>query len=198
MSNPNAAAHRPMRPITSRSWLGPEPDLGFSLVEMLVVTTLLAVLSLSAVLSLRSETDRSPAAALAAFARGVGYLRDDAFFTGRAYALSYSETGWTVLRFDPETASWVRRDPRALHSGGDWQGAGRLTVRIEGRQIALQPGPRTGLGDRAQDVPSADTILLPDGDATPTEVVLAKPGTGTMHCILSGLGQMQCQPAPGS
>ena len=159
-------------------------DTGFSLLELLVVTTIVAILSTTVMFTLRLGQSQAPMMRLAEFQRGLKFLQDDAFFTNRSYAIEYSEDGWRVLEFRPETRSWAVRDPRLPNAKGSWGRSETQAIFIEGREIVLR--------ETASDDPSPDTILLPSREATPTVISLNKNKFDQAHCMLSNFGDLLC------
>ena len=157
---------------------------GFSLLELMVVTVIIAIMATGAVFGIRQSSVQTPLRALSDLDAAITLLQAEALFTGRSFAVSFSRAGWQVLVLPPETVQWQPRDPRLPAASGRWRGSGDLEIRIEGRVIAVRDDP----------APQPDVFLLPDGDATPFRVSLEKPGTGLASCTMSGGGALDCAP----
>ena len=72
MESPTAGANR--------------PEAGFTLIELLAATAILAIIALSAVLSLRLAPGETPAARMDELARAVRFLQEEAMYTRRNFA----------------------------------------------------------------------------------------------------------------
>ena len=160
-------------------------EAGFSLIEVMVVVTIVAILSLTAVLGLRLAPGNTPAPKIDNFARGVRYLQAESLFTNRSFAIGFAEHGWEVLIYSDAEKSWRKRDPAALHGSGDWGGDNEVTVQIEGRPITVRA--------KFPDLPTPDVFLLPSGETTPFRARLADTEGRSAVCTMESYGEMQCQ-----
>ncbi|MEL7090886.1 MAG: prepilin-type N-terminal cleavage/methylation domain-containing protein, partial [Pseudomonadota bacterium] len=61
---------------------GTAQDQGFSLLELMIVTVVLATISVAATVSLRSGTDQTPVRVISNLKRAIDAAQTDAFFTG--------------------------------------------------------------------------------------------------------------------
>lgn len=164
---------------------GASDEAGFSLIELVVVTSIIATLSLSAVLGLRWAGQGSPAARIDDFARAVRYLQAEALFADRSFALGFAQEGWQVMVLDEAGQTWVRRDPEALHGAGGWGTGNRMDLRIEDLAVALRPA--------FPEAPTPDVFVLPSGETTPFRVTLSDTRDRRADCAMQSHGELQCQ-----
>ncbi|WP_209427901.1 prepilin-type N-terminal cleavage/methylation domain-containing protein [Pararhodobacter sp. SW119] len=154
---------------------------GFSLIELLVVTTIISVLSLGLVLGAgvggvmeRSRVDgvRRSARALEG---AVSLARDQALLGRRLHALAPNPDGWEILQLE----------------NGEWQGVRAATSRrelvwrVDGKLVRR-------LQDPAQENWAPLILFLEDGRVTPFEVVFQAP-EGVIQCETDGWEAFQCQ-----
>ena len=159
-------------------------EAGFTLIELLVVTAVLATIALSAVLSLRLAPAETPAARMDELARTVRFLRDEAMYTRRSFALSFARGRWTVLELDDENERWQpRAEGRPYHEGG-WDMDFTAELEIEGRRVVIR--------DRLPKRPEPDVFLLPTGESTPFSLRLEDEIGRTALCRLGFFGALEC------
>ncbi|MEL6452385.1 MAG: GspH/FimT family pseudopilin [Pseudomonadota bacterium] len=159
-------------------------DAGFSLIELMVVTTIIATLSVSAVLSLRMSPGATPVARMEEFARAVRYLQSEALFADRTFALSFAETGWEVLTYQEPSQGWVRKAEGTIYARAAWSSDIRAQLEIEGRDAAL----RTAFDE----APEPDVILLASGETTPFVLRLGDDRGRGARCDVSEFGELSC------
>jgi general secretion pathway protein H len=146
---------------------------GFTLIEILVVLLIIGVLIAGTVLSLgvvgrdsALDKERERIAAL------MDYLRDQAALQNREYGVRCFVGGYEFVAFDARRGMWQRLedDPmtrrRRLPTGID------MTVRIEGRPIALPPA------DDKNDDLSPQILLFSSGELNLFELTLQRTATG--------------------
>lgn len=154
---------------------------GFSLIEVMVVTAILGIVSISAVLSLRLAPGQGPAARLETLARGIRFIQDEALMTRRSFALSFAGSGWHVLEYDPRARDWRPRADHRPHASGEWGGGTDARLTIEGRPAVI----------RERAAPEPDILLLSSGESTPFSLELFRDGYGA-RCTLGAFGEMTC------
>lgn len=158
---------------------------GFSLIELMIVTTLISIVSLAGVFSLRSAPGTTPAAQMDGFARALRYLQAEALFTTHSFAVSFSAEGWEVLRYVEAERRWQRRAADMLHAQGRWGPQTELELQIEARDVLL----RTAFSD----TPEPDAFLLPTGETTPFILRLSDDQDRSARCEIGGFGELTCQ-----
>jgi prepilin-type N-terminal cleavage/methylation domain-containing protein len=160
-------------------------DSGFSLIELVVATSIIATLSLTAVLGLRVSTQNAPANKMDDFARGLRFLQAEALYTDRSFALSFANSGWEVMVFSEPERTWSRRPANGLFSAGDWGNENRLSLQIEGVEVVLR--------DDFPDIPTPDVFLLPSGETTPFILTVSDAEGRSARCMLHSYGELECQ-----
>jgi prepilin-type N-terminal cleavage/methylation domain-containing protein len=160
-------------------------DSGFSLIELVVATSIIATLSLTAVLGLRVATQNTPANKMDEFARGLRFLQAEALYTDRSFALSFANSGWEVMVFSEPERTWSRRPAKKLFSAGDWGNENRPSLQIEGLDVVLRQD--------FPDLPTPDVFLLPSGETTPFVLTVSDAEGRLARCTLHSYGELECQ-----
>lgn len=157
---------------------------GFTLVEILVVVVIIGVLAAGAVLAIGAaggdrELERESDRLLAL----LGYVREQAELQTREYGLRVGPLGYGFVSFDPRRQEWVavadddvlreRSLPEGLHP--------RLWV--EGREVVLRRPPAREDARKAPEELLPQVMLFSNGDLTPFEVRLERPGT-PLHVVI--------------
>ena len=148
-------------------------EAGFSLLEMLVVVTVLAILTVSVGLSMsfgRSKQQASDAANQ--LQTTLAQLRNTAIYSGVAQGLVISQQGWRVARFVPESRGWDM-SAREIR----WQVG-----------VAFQPtSPDFSFGVP----PVPEVVFLPDGQSSPFEITFSALGR-YQTCRSDGWSGLTC------
>jgi type II secretion system protein H len=118
--------------------------VGFTLIEVMVVVTIIAVLLAGAVLSLNLGGAGSDARQLAGEAeriqRRLGYMRELAIIEGRPYGVHVTGEGYRSYAFDVRNLRWTESTERALRPAR-WSGAADDSIYvelfIEGKPVVL-------------------------------------------------------------
>jgi prepilin-type N-terminal cleavage/methylation domain-containing protein len=160
-------------------------DAGFSLIELMVVVSIVATLSMTAVLGLRVGTQGAPAVRIDDLARALRYLQAEALFTNRSFALSFAQTGWQVLVFAENERVWQVRPAKALHAAGEWGADNRVSLRIEGTEVLVR--------DEFPDAPAPDAFVLPSGETTSFQLTLVGADGQAAGCTMQTYGELECQ-----
>ncbi len=158
---------------------------GATMIELLVVTAILATVALSATLSVRLAPGQTPVAKAEEFARAITYLKDEGMLAGHQFALSFSRNGWRALMLDEVTRLWAFRDEDRPYAGGNWgeRMVPRLTV--EGREVTLR--------ETLPKEPAPDVFLLSSGESTPFTLRLQSSGGEEAGCAVGRFGELSCQ-----
>ncbi|MCC5986833.1 MAG: GspH/FimT family pseudopilin [Pararhodobacter sp.] len=162
---------------------------GFTLIELIVVVSIISVLALGLGLSTTPVVERNrPGSATheaAALAGAVEAARERAFHQRRPAGLVPQTRGWAIVARAPEGEGWVPPGwggPR--HEG---QFAGAVEWQING-------APHFP-GTIAPDPDAAPPILfLPDGRATAFRVTLTGQRGAAQICATDGLEPLTCRP----
>lgn len=166
-----------MRTSVTGNWRTEAPDVrtargrhdGFTLLEVLVVVTLVALLGAAVTLSLSARGDRALESAAESLRDAVNHAAEAAVLAGRAYGLFVREDGCRLAVFD----------------GRQWQPLGTGGLTIEPPLRLRGDGVTAGLvGDGA--VPQM--VFLPDGTHQLGELKIENAVSGESWLIESRLG----------
>ncbi len=154
---------------------------GFSLIELVIVITIVSVLALTVTLGFATQgrltgtREASPARAAAALEAGVTRARDLAILARAPAGLRPDGDGWEILRHEED--GWRRIGGGALPDRSEW--------RIDGQLIR-----------GALTTPETDeeppVRFLPDGRSTPFELRLGPRGAAH-RCATSGPEPLECR-----
>lgn len=175
------------------SGTGPRSDAarqesGFTLIELLAATAILATIAVAAVLSLRLAPGESPAARMEELARAVRFLQEEAMYTRRNFALSFTRECWKVLELDGTNGRWQPRAEVRPYGAGVWNPEFKTALDIEGRRVVLR--------ERQPDEPEPDIMLLSSGESTPFRLKLEDDAGRAAQCRLGAFGELTCQRGP--
>ena len=157
---------------------------GFSLIEILVVTAILASVSLAAVLSFRLAPRETPAARVEDFARAIRFLREEAMYTRRNFAVSFAHGSWRVLELEERSGQWRPRDDTRPYHAGAWDRDFEASLEIEDVRVVIR--------NREQRIPEPDVMLLSSGESTPFRLTLEDGAGRTAGCRLGAFGELEC------
>ena len=151
----------------------PSRDAGFTLIELMIVVTVLSILTVSVGLSMSfGRVERRVSDDAQRLQRYVTKLQENAIYSRRPRGLMLSARGWRVAQFNPQTRVW---DTEGY--GQDWQGA--ASVRLGYRSFGVARLP--------------DVVFLPDGRSTPFEITLSYGGSFST-CKNDGWTGLICDP----
>jgi len=156
---------------------------GFTLIEILVVVTIIAVLSSLVLLSVGVvRNDRDVETELRRMASLIELAADEAVLQGRDFGVEFLVAGYRFVELDPLIGRWnevVGDDllrPRELPEGMEFE------VTVEGRRVRLARDAAAvdtstkdkdmGRGLASNYAPHA--LILSSGDLTPFELVLVR------------------------
>ena len=151
-------------------------DAGFTLIELAVVVTILAILSVGIGASM-SFARLTPQADddLILFEERLAQLQAQAVYKQTPQGLRITNTGWQIQRFDPTAHTWDK--------------GGRVTRWKNAVFFQKSPLAKRG-GNRRQ---SPDIVLLPDGRSTPFEITFTHNST-SIQCRNDGWTGLRCDP----
>ena len=154
---------------------------GFSLIELVVVTTIISVLSLGLVIGAgaRDVMDGNradgPERRARALEEAVSATRDQALLMRRLHALKPRVDGWEILR--RERGQW--------HEAASASGDGQIRWNIEG--LPFLPLAELSASDIAPPV-----LFLEDGRVTTFAATFGASG-GVIHCATDGWEAFRCR-----
>ena len=148
----------------ARAKAPPDREAGFTLIEILVVVTIVAIVTGAVVLQVRLPAVADPQSVRVAVAGKIKAALDEAMFNGRNLAFNFSRTGIEMLAYDDTAGSWsALREPNTLAGTISFEHVAP-TIEIEGRRISL---PATA------DETKPDAFILSSGETTPFRLLLA-------------------------
>jgi len=153
------------------------PAVGFTLLEILVVLTLLAILMGTVVLGFTGADGRQRLAGEAErLAMRIELARQRALLRNREWGLHLDDDGYAFSEFDRASGEWVEHDRRPL------------------RPVTLPPGMALELeADDVGEVPFADTperrlpslLMSSSGEVTPFRIYVEGEGAGLPQVVHS-------------
>lgn len=147
-------------------------DAGFTLLEILVATALIAVLSGVAALSLSGDATRDARREAETLLRALQQAADAAVYEGSETGAAFTATGYAFLRYDPAARQWrsaaqaglgARRLPADLRLSGNIAG---LPLRFAAEEdlrpaiLFLSSGEVTGFSLTLADADRKSAVTL--------------------------------------
>jgi general secretion pathway protein H len=164
----------------------PRSARGFSLLELLIVVTIIGIFIGAAVLSIGVlGRDREMEREMLRLSSLLELMREEALMQGRDYGLLITRSGYRFYIYDYMQQQWVEpahdnlMRPRHLPDGLS------LELAMEGRDLVLRPDFEIG----APDVPQPQIALFSSGEVTPFRVSVQRgfdPGRMTLDVALDG------------
>lgn len=141
---------------------------GFSLLELLVVTTIIAVFAGVAVLSLGTlGSDRDLQREAARLQSLIDLLTEEAVLESRDYGLLFSETGYRFYVFDYATLTWLEPAGDRLLAARTLEQPLQLSLALDDRPVRLmQDFEDMDFNEQ----PEPQVTVLGTGEVTPFEV----------------------------
>lgn len=160
---------------------------GFTLIEILVVLTIVSVMIAGALLSLGvTGVDRGHERDAERLRAMLDYLRDRAELEGREYGVLLDQAGYQFLVYDPERREWRVNETPPLKPTR-WVGERRVELTIDGRRAVLaaraqdSQAPRPQIGVDALGEFTDFTLRWPAADSSPPlQLYIDQRGTVTL------------------
>ena len=141
---------------------------GFSLLELLVVVTIIAVFAGMAVLSLGTlGSDRRLQREAARLQSLIDVLAEEAVLESRDYGLLFSETGYRFYVYDYLTLTWLEPTGDRLLAERTLEEPLQLALELDGREVRLAQDFATM---DVNEQPEPQVIIFGTGEVTPFEV----------------------------
>ena len=123
--------------ISSNAHSGMRGQRGFTLLELLVVITLVAILTGTVVLGFAgADTQQEIKGFAQRFAYRIELARQQALQRNREWGVYVEEQGYRFAEFDPDVAEWIERSGRPFAHG---EVPGYLTLRLETEGVGEVP-----------------------------------------------------------
>ena len=182
---------------------------GFTLLEVLVVVTIIGILISMAVVSINvlggdHEMDQEAERLVAV----LGEARDDAMLHGRDLGLRVDARGYDWLKYDSRTDRWVRIDDDIVLRARSLPDGVQLALLVESRSVTLEPrgagtapaspaaasgtGGTAGKATLSSDAAAQDervalrpqVVVQASGDLVPFELRLTRDGTEEVRRVV--------------
>jgi general secretion pathway protein H len=145
---------------------------GFSLLELLIVVTIIGIFAGAAILSMGvAGRDRELEREALRLQSLLSLLREEALMQSRDYGLLFTATGYEFFLYDRINAAWLAPGNDHLLQPHALPAALRLDLVLEDRNVSLQPDFQA----QASEAPEPQIVLLSSGELTPFEVELYRP-----------------------
>lgn len=153
---------------------------GFTLLELLVVVTIIGVFVGAAVLSTGiSGDDRDIEREAFRLTSLLDLVREEALMQNRDYGLLLAESGYGFYLYDSLQLAWLEPGADELLSTHDLDDELGLALRIEDRDVNIAPNIDTD----EIDAPQPQIMILSTGEMTPFEATLYRDFDGLSRMV---------------
>ena len=158
-------------------------ERGFSLLELLVVVTIIGILVGAVVLSINAVGPDREAEQEARRLRGlIDLLHEDALLQSRDYGLMLTSGGYRFYAYDYKQLKWLQVVGDRLLDEHALQNRLELALTLDGKDVKLERKFETI--DREKD-PVPHVMILSSGELTPFELDVSRDGANG-HYALTG------------
>jgi general secretion pathway protein H len=159
---------------------------GFSLLELLVVVTIIGIFAGAAVLSLgvlgRDRDSEREALRLKSL---LDLVHEEAVMQSRDFGVLFGEDGYRFYTYDYTQAKWVEPVGDALFAPHDLKTPLSLTLEVEDRKLVLDTPKNEG--EDAEKEPAPQVVILSSGEMTPFEAEIRRDARGGRFLLTAGL-----------
>ncbi|MBN1237158.1 MAG: type II secretion system minor pseudopilin GspH [Gammaproteobacteria bacterium] len=144
---------------------------GFSLLELMVVVVIIGLFAGAAVLSMGLlGSDRDVEREAFRLRSLLTLLREEALMQSRDFGILFTDTGYRFYAYDYQMPGWVVPAGENLFVEHDLDEALNVELRVEDRDLVLDPGFEADEGDEeSEDGPEPQIMVLSSGEITPFE-----------------------------
>ena len=170
---------------------------GFTLLEMLVVVTIIGILAGTVVLSsgiLRDERDIEHE--VLRLQSLIGLVREEAIMQSREHAILFTESGYRFYVYDYQTHRWVDPPGDSLLTVHELDEPIELLLRVEEHDLVLDPAAsdaragrdgREDRNDEDDEGPQPQVMLLSSGEMTAFEAEFFRDPAGGRITLTGGI-----------
>lgn len=156
------------------------PQRGFSLLELMVVVTIIGIFVGVVVLSVDiTGEDRESEQETFRLKSLIDLLREDALLQGTDYGVHFSESGYDFYYYDYNRRSWLLPPADGVLVPHSLPDALEMSVRVDDRDVLLEPPPSIDDGETA--VPQV--LILSTGEMTPFTLELYRDFDGPRFAL---------------
>lgn len=160
---------------------------GFSLLELLVVVTIIAIFAGAAVLSIGSlGRDRELEREASRLQSVIDLLQEEAVMESRDYGVLFSESGYRFYVYDQQQAAWLTLANDRLLAERILEAPVRLSLELDAREALLPQDFEL----RPNQQPEPQVVILASGELTPFDVSLYRDLTGGRFRLSAELNGM--------
>jgi general secretion pathway protein H len=157
---------------------------GFSLLELLVVVTIIGIFAGAAVLSIGAAgADRQIEREVLRLRGLIDLLREEALMQSRDYGLLFSESGYRFYIYDHQQLEWVEPAGDRLLAEHLLEEPLTLSLTLENRQLALD----ANFDSTALETPEPQVMILSSGELTPFQASVHRDFAGGRFTLAAEL-----------
>jgi general secretion pathway protein H len=162
---------------------------GFSLLELLVVVTIIGIFTGAVVLSLGVlGNDREAEHEAFRLKSLLDLVHEQAVMQSRDYGVSFGDDGYRFYAYDYAQAKWVEPEDDKIFAAHELKTPLNMTLKVEDRDLVLDV-PKDK--DRAKE-PAPQVLILSSGEMTPFEAAIYRDAAGGRFILTAGLdGQIE-------
>jgi general secretion pathway protein H len=160
---------------------------GFSLLELMVVVTIIGIFAGVAVLSLGVlGNDREIKHEALRLKSLMDFVREEAVMQSRDYGVLFSPEGYRFYVYDYQQMKWIDPSDDRLLAKHELEHPLNLTLRMEDRKLVLDPERGKSAKPKANE-PKPQVVILSSGEITPFQAAIYRDVAGGRYLLSGGL-----------